>query len=383
MDMRMNRAWIEVDLNSLENNICAFRRRLAPTCDIMGVVKANAYGHGYVIVAKALKKMGVTYLGVACLQEAMLLRKAGITAEILVMGYTLPECAGQAAEQDIILTVVDLAHATALNEQGIPLRVHVKIDTGMHRLGQSTHDLQALSQIYRLANLRIEGSFSHLCVAEMNNDATAKFTQAQIDSFHNTVQALCRQGIEPGKLHIQNSYGIANCTPPNCSLARAGILMYGAKSAAEDTLDIQLCGVGSVRARIGMVHELKKGQGIGYGLAYTAQEDMRIATVTIGYADGLPRALSNGAGSALVLGQRAPIVGRVCMDMLMLNVTGIPNVNPGDVATFIGSDGEEHISAEDVAQACGSIANEVLSRLGERLERIPMRDSKPLHDKEI
>lgn len=363
-----SRAWREMDLNALAHNARVLQAALAPDCRLMAVVKADAYGHGAVPVARRLEAEGVKAFAVACLEEGVALRRSGIQGKILILGYTPPEMAFQICRWKLVQTVVDEDHGRALAAQGVPLSVHLALDTGMHRLGIPVEDHEAISRLYELPNLNIQGIFSHLCVSDSLEAKDVSFTHAQLDRFYGAVRWLKTHGMNPGEIHIQASYGIWNLPPQPCSWARVGIALYGIFSndaLTERKLDLHP--VLSLRARVALVRTLLPGEGAGYGLAFRANQIRRLAVVAVGYADGLPRSLSQQKGEVLLHGIRCPMVGRMCMDQLMVDVTDVPCVKPGDVATIIGKDGRQVIRAEDMAGQCGTITNELLSRLGHRL----------------
>lgn len=357
------RAWKEIDLEALVHNARVLQGRLAPGCRLMAVVKADAYGHGAVPVARHLEREGIDSFAVACLEEGIILRKAGVKGTILVLGYIPPWAAPELCRWQLTQTVADEEHGRALNAAGLPLLVHLALDTGMHRLGIPAEDTAALARLYRMENLKITGVFSHLCVSDSRVPEDMDYTQHQLDRFFTAVDWLRRQGYDPGTIHIQASGGILNLPPQSCDYARAGIALYGAAGQAED----ELCPVLSLRARVACVRTLAAGERAGYGLDFRAEREARLAVLTIGYADGLPRSLAQNGGQVLVHGQLCPMVGRMCMDQLFVDVTDIPDVSHGDIATFIGRDGLLNIRAEDLAKRCGTIPNELLARLGSRL----------------
>lgn len=368
MDKGKDRAWREVDLDALAHNAQVLQAALAPGCRLMAVVKADAYGHGAVPVARRLEGEGVKAFAVACLEEGIALRRAGILGKILILGYTHPEETVQLSRWRLIQGVADEPHGRALDAQGVPLPVHLALDTGMHRLGIPAEDHEALERMYRLPHLKIEGIFSHLCVSDSLEEGDRAFTRGQLERFYRAVQWLRDQGCDPGETHIQASYAIWNLPPQPCAWARAGIALYGVNSDAGPTgRNLGLRPVLFLRARVASVRTLAPGEGAGYGLAFRARERRRLAAVTIGYADGLPRDLPQRGGEVLIRGMRCPIVGRLCMDQMLIDVTHVPETAPGDVVTLIGQDGGERIRAEDVAQRCATITNELLSRLGGRL----------------
>lgn len=373
MEHNKCRAWREIDLAALAHNVQALKPYLAPGQELMAVVKADAYGHGAVQTAQFLERRGVPAFAVACLSEGIALRQAGVRGDILILGYTPPEEAGGLAQWDLIQTVADEAHGLALAAQGVPLRVHIALDTGMHRLGVPADDHRALCRLFSAKDLRVEGVFSHLCVSDSLEAGDAAYTRGQLDAFYSTVDWLREAGYDPGAIHIQSSYGLLNLPAQPCRYARAGILLYGVPSdraSAANWPDLRP--VLSLRARVASVRTLAAGESAGYGLDFHADRETRLAVVTIGYGDGLPRALAQSGGQVLIGGQRCPMVGRMCMDQLLVDVTDAQAVFSGDTATMIGKDGSEEIGAVDIAEQCGTITNELLSRLGLRLPAVPV-----------
>ncbi|HIT57658.1 MAG TPA: serine racemase VanT catalytic subunit [Candidatus Galloscillospira stercoripullorum] len=363
-----SRAWREVDLNALAHNARTLQAALCSGCRLMAVVKADAYGHGAIPVARRLEAEGVKAFAVACLEEGIALRQAGVRGKILILGYTPPEMASLIYRWKLIQTVADEDHGRALAAQGVPLSVHLALDTGMHRLGIPAKDHKALQHLYELPNLNIEGVFSHLCMSDSLEAEDMAFTHTQLERFYGAVQWLRAHGLDPGEVHIQASYGIWNLPPQPCFWARAGIALYGVFSKDATTGRTLALGPAlSLRARVVSVRTLLPGEGAGYGLAFRAEQMRKLAVVSIGYADGLPRCLPQQKGEVLLHAARCPMVGRMCMDQLLVDVTDVPCVKPGDVATIIGTDGGQVIRAEDVAGQCGTITNELLSRLGHRL----------------
>lgn len=362
------RAWREVDRNALIHNAQVLRQALPSGCSLMAVVKAEAYGHGGVSTARILRRAGVDAFAVACLAEGIALRRHGVSGTILILGYTPPEEAPLLRRWRLTQAVADEAHGLALAAQGVPVRVHLALDTGMHRLGIPAEDHDAIARLYALPTLRIGGVFSHLCVSDSLAPADIAFTQGQLDRFYAAVGWMKEQGYDPGAIHIQASYGLWNLPSQPCRYVRAGIALYGVASDQNPVLHpLDLRPVLSLRARVASVRTVPAGQGAGYGLAFRAERDTRLAVVTIGYADGLPRSLSHQGGRVIIRGVSCPMVGRMCMDQLLVDVTHLPQVAPGDMATLIGTDGEAVLKAEEVAVQSGTIANELLSRLGSRL----------------
>ena len=334
----------------------------------MAVVKADAYGHGAVIAARALWRHGVRAFAVATMEEGIELRRAGIRGTILVLGWTPAQFARRLARWHLSQTIADEAHARALSAQGVRLDVHLALDTGMHRLGVAWDDLDAQMRIFALPGLRIRGTFSHLSVADSLSKADVAFTREQSRRFFAAIEALRGRGCDPGPVHLQASYGVLNHPAVPCDFARAGIALYGVTSDSHPTArTADLWPVLSLRARVASVRALAPGESAGYGRAFTARRPTKLAVVAIGYADGLPRDLPERGGEVLLHGHRAPAVGRLCMDQMLVDATDVPDVRPGDIATLIGRDGAAQISAVDLARQCGVLTNELLSRLGGRL----------------
>lgn len=365
------RAWIEIHEQNLIDNISLFQSVLPDDCELMPAIKANAYGHGLILVAQILQKAGICNFCVASAAEGIELRKAGICGQILVLSYTHPQYFYELYKYDLTQTIIDLSYAQMLNNFGFPISAHVGIDTGMRRLGERSENIKNILNMWTFNNLKITGIFSHFCVSDGNSMQEREFTNMQVEKFKEIISILHQNGIFNFKAHIQSSYGVLNYPNLNFDYARLGIALYGVLSSAADTtlVSLPLKPVLSLKARIQTVKELYPGEAIGYGLTYTADKKQTIASVSIGYADGIPRCLSN-KGSAIVNGHLTPMVGRICMDQLFLNVSDIPFVKAGDEAVFIGKSGDYEILASDIADSTNTIANEILSQLGPRLERI-------------
>lgn len=365
------RAWIELNMGNLKHNIEEFRRLLPFDCALMPAVKANAYGHGAALVAKALQEQGIQAFCVASVAEGVQLRLSGIKGEILVLGYTHPAEFNNLVAFNLIQTVVDGDYAKQLQNDGRRFTVHVGIDTGMHRLGVRWDHIEQIVKIFQMPNLKVTGLFSHLCVSDGNSVQERTYTMEQIHHFEYVTEELHRQGFQNFKCHLQGSYGILNYSQCCFDYARAGIALYGIYSAKNDRTkaSVDLKPVLSLKTRVESVRMLYHGEGAGYGLTYNAQGNRIIAALSIGYADGVPRELSN-CGYVLCNGRMAPVIGRICMDQMLVDVTDIPQVKAGDEAVLIGKSGDLQIQAEEMAQWAGTISNEIVSRLGERLERV-------------
>lgn len=363
------RAWVEIDINSLIHNARVLQKALPAGCRMMAVVKANAYGHGDIEVAAALSREGVDAFAVATADEGIRLRWYGIKGEILVLGYTDPQRIPELVRFRLSQTIVDAAYAKELDWAGRPLQVHIKVDTGMHRLGESCEHVGGIAQIFRCGNLKINGIFTHLCSLEGNRPDDIAYSGLQAQRFQSLLDALKARGITLPRAHMMSSYGVLSRYGTGHGYARIGIALYGAASLQSEGRYIDLRPVLALRANVALVRTVPAGESAGYGRLFIAQRETRLAVVTIGYADGVPRSLSCGKGSVLLRGRSAPIVGSVCMDQLTVDVTDIPDVERGDTATLIGRDGPAEITAAQAAMDAGTIPNELLCCLGGRLER--------------
>ncbi len=368
----MGRAWIELDMNNLRHNINVVRGFLPEGCRLMAVIKADAYGHGAVEIARELNSNGIRAFCVASVLEGVELRKHGIKGEILNLGYTHPKQFYLLRRYRLTQTIIDYGYAKALDSYGRKLTVHIKIDTGMHRLGERSENIDGILRVFKCKNLVINGIYTHLCAVDSDRQTDKDFTQMQIDNFYRVLSTIEEQGFTLPKVHIQSSYGIFNRPDLSFDYARVGTALCGMLYTLNDTerYNIGLRPVLSVKARVSAVKTLFAGEAVGYGLAFTAPHNMRIAALTFGYADGIPRCLSCGIGHVLINGQKAPVVGSICMDQMMVDVTGIEGVRQGDIAVVIGKSGKAEITACEIAEQAGTVSTEVLSRLGTRLERV-------------
>lgn len=364
------RAWIELNMKNLAYNVEQLQAILPKSCELMPAVKANAYGHGAVPISLALQRMGVRNFCVATVDEAIELRKAGIEGQILIMCYTSPYRFEDLCRYELTQTVIDYDYARLLNEYGYTLNVHVGIDTGMHRLGIDSHNIEEILAIWKLHNIKVGGVFSHLCVSDGRSKEDKEFTIIQIECFKHVIDKLHKAGIYDFKAHIQGSYGVLNYPDLCFDYARVGIALYGILSSQSDETKVKaaLKPVLSLKSRIECIKILHEGESLGYGLSYTAHKKTRAAVVSIGYADGIPRELSN-KGRVLIHGKAAPMIGRICMDQLSIDVSDIPEAAAGDEVVLIGRCCNQELTAGEYADSVDTITNEILSRLGNRLER--------------
>lgn len=368
------RAWIEINCDNLTNNIMEFKRIIPNNSKIMAVVKANAYGHGILEVSKFLNSIGIENFAVATLEEGIILKENNINGNILILGYTDIQNIEYVIKYDLIQTIVDYEYAKKINSLHLSnkLKCHIKINTGLNRIGENYKNIDKFLKIFKMQNLNILGCFTHLAVADSLDKDDVTFTENQIKNFYTCIDSIKSHGYDTGKLHIQNTYGTLNYFELNCDYVRLGIGMYGIYNADNhinnSKADVDLKPVLQLKAKISSVHELPKNNFVSYGRTFSSDKNMKIATVCIGYADGYPRNLSNKDVVVLINNHYAKIIGRICMDQLIIDVTDIQDVKCGDIVTLIGNDSE--ICAENISVKSDTITNELLCRLGDRLPRI-------------
>ena len=363
------RCWAEIDLDALRHN---FRlvKQCAGGAAVMAVVKADAYGHGDAVVAPLLEKEGADAFAVACLDEALRLRRAGVTKPVLILGYTHPENAAALAANDIRQTVFSPEYAAALSaaavRAGVTVRVHLKIDTGMARLGFAPDDTEGAAHACTLPGILPEGIFTHFAAADSNAPQDREYTRRQYALLTGMIHALAQRGITFLVRHCCNSAGTFAWPDYHLDLVRPGIILYGEQPSPEVTLH-GLCGAMRLCAVVSQVRTLSPGDAVSYGCTYRAPHPVRAATLTIGYADGYLRSLSS-RGTVSLHGRPARVLGRVCMDQIIVDASGIPETTPGDTAVVFG--GEAADSVEQVAAMTGTIGYEVLCGVGRRVPRV-------------
>jgi len=361
--------WAEIDLQALTHNVAEVRGRLRAGTGLVAVVKANAYGHGAVPVAGAALRAGADWLAVATLAEAAELRAAGVDAPILLLGPVPAGAEAEAIGLGLRLGVYEpeaLARIAAAVSSS-PARLHLKVDTGMARLGCSPGEAMILARrIEQSPGLELEGLWTHL--AEADDPASAR-TQQQLQAFLAVVNDLASAGIRPPVLHAANSAAALQFPATQLVLVRCGLPLYGYSPTLAPVAGVTLRPVLSWKARVVAVHDLGPGDRVGYGGAYAAPRAVRTATVTTGYADGYPRALSN-RGELLLQGRRVKVVGRISMDFITVDASDLPDAAVGDEAVIIGAQGGEQITADDLARSLDTISWEVLARVGPRVERV-------------
>lgn len=364
------RAYAKINLDAISHNFDQLKAKVGNT-KIMAVVKADAYGHGSVEVAKTLMHK-TDYFAVATLSEGIELRKEWIKNPILVLGYTSPMEYEQLLGYDIIPTIYNPDEARLLSDIAEKLnkkaKIHIAVDTGMSRIGfkDDSEGVKAVKDISLLSNIEIEGIFSHYATADCEDKAFAKQQKSRFDSF---VADLENGGVKIPVKHMSNSAGAMEFSE-NYDMVRLGIALYGLYPSDEvDRTRVNLIPAMEVISHVIHVKEIEKGTGVGYGQIYTAPEKRTIATVSIGYADGFKRSLT-GNGYVLIGGKKAPLVGKVCMDQIMVDVTDIPNVKTGDIAVILGKSGNEEITAEELGMLCHSFSYEVICTYMPRIRRI-------------
>ena len=376
IDTSKLRAFAEINLTNFKHNIDVISKMLDENCEIVGVVKANAYGHGSVEIASYFESIGIKYFAVACISEGIELREGNIKGEIIVLGYT-PVCQkNELIKYDLTQTLINSEYARKLSELPGVVKCHVALNTGMNRIGENKEHLDNIKAIYDLKNIKITGIFSHLCRADSKAEEDILFTRKQIQNFDYIIGNLENSNIDLGKIHLQNSYGIASYREIHRDLARPGIILYGVPCDPCDKIlsdlpeNEQFKPTMSLRCKVAMVKEVDAGENIGYGNNFTTPTPMKIATITIGYADGFSRAVSKKDFKVLVNGQYGRIIGNVCMDQTMIDVTNIDNVQEGDIVTLFGQDGENYLPVNQLSILSGTITNETLSCIGSRVERV-------------
>ena len=380
----LKRTWAEVSLDNLEHNYRAIKNHIPEGCRFLGVMKADAYGHGAVPLSHALCELGAEYLAVSTLEEAIQLRRGGVRAPMLILGYTPASFADTMVFMDITQEVHSLEYAkeldTALAGTNYILNVHLKLDTGMTRIGFFAYDhertLPELLEVCGLPHLHVEGVFTHFCVADSKAPEDEAFTRTQYARFTAMLDALAAHGIRPELRHCASSGATILYPELALDMVRPGIATYGHAPSedAEGILDLRP--LMTVRTTVAQLREIPAGTSISYGRTYTAERDMRVAVLPIGYADGLLRGLS-GKVSFRIRGKMARSVGRICMDMCMVDVSEIPGIRVGDEAALFGYDTDGTLlPCERIAQQAGTISYEILCGISKRIPRIYMQDGR-------
>ena len=372
------RTWVEINLDALQCNFDTVREALPENIKIVAVVKANAYGHGAIGVSKFLEDKA-DYLAVAATDEALEIRKNGVNCPILILGHIPYGDYDNIVKYNITPTISDLYEAELLSKAaikaGVVAGMHIAVDTGMSRIGFACDEasIEEIKKIQALEGVKLEGVFSHLAAADMSDKAYTKMQAEKFDAFVNALEAA---GVSVPVKHLYNSAAIADLDK-KYDMVRQGIILYGLKPSDEvEFKNIkEPQPVMSMKTRVVQVKTLPAGVSISYGCTYTTEKETRVATLCAGYADGVTRVLSNN-GEVLIRGKRAKIIGRVCMDQFMVDVTHIPEVEAGDTATIFGTDGNETISVDEIAKKANTINYEIICNINSRVTRVYMKNGK-------
>ncbi len=373
------RTWAEVDLDAIAHNMKEIRRITDPHAKVMAVVKADAYGHGFLEITKTLLENGADCLAVALLEEAKQIRRRHIEVPILILGGTDPDAVDDLIDFDIMATVFSYDFAKTLSyaaeKKNKTAKIHIKIDTGMSRVGlvageENSEVVREIQRIADLPNLEIDGIFSHFATSD---EEDSSYTNLQFERFMDIISLLEEKGIHIPTKHICNSAAIMMYPNMHLDMVRPGVILYGLYPSDEvDTSRLDLRPAMTLKARISMVKEIEKGRGVSYGKEYITDKTTKIATVPIGYADGYLRKLA-GKAKMIVCGTCVPVIGRICMDQCMIDVTNVHNINTGDEVIIFGAD---KITIDDVAKWLETINYEVACVIGKRIPRIYTREGK-------
>ena len=372
------RTWVEINLDALEYNFDAVREELPENMKILAVVKANAYGHGAIGIAKFLEDKA-DYLAVAATDEALELRKNGVNCPILILGHIPYGDYDNIVKFNITPTISDFYEAELFSKAavkaGVTAPLHIAVDTGMNRIGflVNAESVKEIKEINSLPNIKIEGVFSHFAAADISDKT---YTLKQVEKFDQFMKTLSAEGVNAPIKHLYNSAAIADLEK-KYDMVRQGIILYGLRPSDEvEFNNIKVPQpVMSMKTRVVQVKTLPSGECISYGCTFTTEKETKVATLCAGYADGVTRVLSNN-GEVLIRGKRAKIIGRVCMDQFMVDVTDIPDVEAGDTATIFGTDGEETISVDEIAKKANTINYEIICNINSRVTRVYMKNGK-------
>ncbi len=381
------RVYAEVDLDAIRFNMESMKANIAEKTQMIGVIKADGYGHGSVPIAEELE--GLTYLfgfATATFEEAEILRKSGVQKPILILGYTFPYCYEELIKQEIRPALFRLDTAKMLSEKALILGkeaiVHIKVDTGMSRIGIRPDEtgLQFIKGVSELPGIRIEGIFTHFAKADMTDKTAAERQLKDFCMFCEKIEG--ELGLKIPFQHCANSAGIIRMPEANLDIVRAGITLYGLWPSDEVERNIiELRPALSIKSHIVYIKEMKAGMEISYGGTFAARDGMSVATIPVGYADGYPRGLS-GKGYVLIQGKKAPILGRVCMDQMMVDVTAIPEAKEGDAVTLLGADGGMQITAEELGDLSGRFNYELVCDIGKRVPRVYKKNGRVIGTKD-
>lgn len=375
---RFRDTWAEINLDNLIWNFKQAKKLVSKETKIAAVLKANAYGHGAIGVAKVLIESGVDYLAVACLSEALELRKAFKEVPILVMGYTADEYLSVAVKNRITLTIFSISQGKKISnissELNVISKIHIKIDTGFNRLGLKwSEDLEQIIQtIYSMNNLHVEGIFTHLALVNREED------EKQYKLFQKVIKELEESSINIPIKHVCDSIGMVRYPEFHMDMIRLGAFLYGMRPTSFEDQAVDLRVALTFKTKVAHLKCIEKGEGVGYDFSFVAKEKSKIATLPVGYADGYMRCLSNN-GEVRIKGEKAEVIGKICMDQTMIDLTHIEDVNVGDEVILLGGSGEDSIEIMEVAEKCNTNRNEILSVISRRVPRVYIKDGTLSH----
>lgn len=387
MDHFLKRTWAQIDLDAIKHNYLQIRNNISDKSMLLCVIKADAYGHGAVALAKEYERLGADWFAVSNLEEAFQLRNNGIKKPILILGYTPANMAYELSRLNISQAVFSEEYARDLSnyaaKNNVKVKIHLKIDTGMSRIGfifkdkeENSDTIEKLLKVCKLENLVTEGIFTHFSVAD-EPGKSIETTNGQFSAFTDICEILKENGIDIKIRHCSNSGGILNYPQTNLDMVRAGIILYGLFPSDYVQNKLDLRPAMSLKTVISQVKTVPKGTAVSYGGTFVTTRETKIATVPIGYADGYLRALSSKA-SMLVNGKKAPVIGKICMDQAMLDITDIENVKENTVVTVFGKDGDAEIKIEEIANIANTINYEILCLISKRIPRIYIKNGEKI-----
>nr|WP_304029178.1 alanine racemase [Ruminococcus bromii] len=381
----VKRTWAEISLNAIEHNYNVIRNKVADDTKVCCVIKADGYGHGAVELSQIYEKLGADFFAVSNIDEGIEIRKSGSKLPIVILGYTPVSEAENLAEYDISQAVFSLEYAKELSEKCVEedciCKMHIKVDSGMSRIGfmcqefpRDEYSIEEICEACCLPNLEVEGLFTHFCVSDEDAEGR-EFTNKQYENFIHVRDSLKKRGVDISVVHCSNSGAIEDYPETCCDMVRAGIILYGLAPSSKLADRLDLVPAMTLKTVIAFVKEVQKGATISYGRTFTADRKMKIATVPIGYADGFIRQNAKD-GYMMVNGKKAKIVGRICMDQTMLDVTDIEDVKTGDEVVVFGTGENGEPTADSLAENTGTINYETVCLVGKRVPRIYIKDGK-------
>lgn len=381
----VKRTWAEISLNAIEHNYNVIRNKVADDTKVCCVIKADGYGHGAVELSQVYEKLGADFFAVSNVDEGIEIRKSGSKLPIVILGYTPVSEAENLAEYDISQAVFSLEYAKELSEKCVEedciCKMHIKVDSGMSRIGfmcqefpRDEYSIEEICEACCLPNLEVEGLFTHFCVSDEDAEGR-EFTNKQYENFIHVRDSLKKRGVDISVVHCSNSGAIEDYPETCCDMVRAGIILYGLAPSSKLADRLDLVPAMTLKTVVAFVKEVQKGATISYGRTFTADRKMKIATVPIGYADGFIRQNAKD-GYMMVNGKKAKIVGRICMDQTMLDVTDIEDVKTGDEVVVFGTGENGEPTADSLAENTGTINYETVCLVGKRVPRIYIKDGK-------